>query len=58
MLPTLRSGQPLQLVVDGTGLKVFGEGEWGLVAYATARAVRPLMQQTLEIPNAMLSSSI
>lgn len=28
MLPTLRSGEPLHLVVDSTGLKVFGEGEW------------------------------
>jgi hypothetical protein len=28
MLPALRSGEPLHLVVDSTGLKVFGEGEW------------------------------
>src|SRR5471030_1876003 len=28
VLPTLRSGAPLHLVVDSTGLKVFGEGEW------------------------------
>jgi hypothetical protein len=28
VLPTLRSGEPLHLVVDSTGLKVFGEGEW------------------------------
>lgn len=27
VLPTLRSGEPLHLVVDSTGLKVFGEGE-------------------------------
>lgn len=27
MLPTLRSGEPLHLVVDSTGLNVFGEGE-------------------------------
>jgi hypothetical protein len=28
VLPTLRSGEPLHLVVDSTDLKVFGEGEW------------------------------
>jgi hypothetical protein len=28
VLPTLCSGEPLQLVVDSTGLNVFGEGEW------------------------------
>jgi len=28
VLPALRTGQPLHLVVDSTGLKVFGEGEW------------------------------
>jgi hypothetical protein len=28
VLPTWRSGEPLHLVVDSTGLKVFGEGEW------------------------------
>ena len=28
ILPALRSGEPLHLVVDSTGLKVFGEGEW------------------------------
>lgn len=28
VLPALRSGEPLHLVVDSTGLKVFGEGEW------------------------------
>lgn len=28
VLPTLRSGEALHLVVDSTGLKVFGEGEW------------------------------
>lgn len=28
VLPVLRSGEPLHLVVDSTGLKVFGEGEW------------------------------
>lgn len=28
VLPSLRSGEPLHLVVDSTGLKVFGEGEW------------------------------
>ena len=28
MLPVLRSAEPLHQVVDSTGLKVFGEGEW------------------------------
>jgi hypothetical protein len=28
VLPTLCNGEPLHLVVDSTGLKVFGEGEW------------------------------
>lgn len=28
VLPVLRSGEPLHLVVDSTGLTVFGEGEW------------------------------
>jgi Transposase DDE domain len=28
LLPTLRSGEPLHLVVDSTGLKLYGEGEW------------------------------
>src|SRR5471030_3089131 len=28
VLPTLRSGEPLHLVVDSIGLKVFGEGKW------------------------------
>ena len=28
VLPTLRSGEPLHLVIDSIGLKVFGEGEW------------------------------
>ncbi|XHO07532.1 IS5 family transposase IS1420 (plasmid) [Ralstonia syzygii] len=28
VLPALRTGQSLHLVVDSTGLKVFGEGEW------------------------------
>lgn len=27
-LPRLRRGQPLHVVVDSTGVKVFGEGEW------------------------------
>ncbi|CAH2812279.1 MAG: Transposase, IS4 family [uncultured Caballeronia sp.] len=28
MLPALHSGEPLHLVVDSTGLKLYGEGEW------------------------------
>ncbi|TFE36715.1 IS5 family transposase [Paraburkholderia dipogonis] len=28
VLPALRSGEPLHLVVDSTGLKLYGEGEW------------------------------
>jgi Transposase DDE domain len=27
-LPSLHSGEPLHLVVDSTGLKLYGEGEW------------------------------
>jgi hypothetical protein len=27
-LPALRSGEPLHLVVDSTGVKLYGEGEW------------------------------
>lgn len=28
MLPAQRSDGPLHLVIDSTGVKVFGEGEW------------------------------
>ncbi|WP_454727782.1 MULTISPECIES: IS5 family transposase [Cupriavidus] len=28
VLPVVRSGEPLHLVVDSTGVKLFGEGEW------------------------------
>ncbi|CAD6514107.1 hypothetical protein LMG28727_00840 [Paraburkholderia kirstenboschensis] len=28
VLPALRSGKPLHLVVDSAGLKLYGEGEW------------------------------
>jgi hypothetical protein len=28
LLPALRSGEPLHLVLDSTGLKLYGEGEW------------------------------
>lgn len=28
VLPVLRSGEPLHLVADSTGLKLYGEGEW------------------------------
>jgi hypothetical protein len=28
MLPALRSGEPLHLLVDSTGVKLYGEGEW------------------------------
>ncbi|CAM2178647.1 hypothetical protein BO443_30034 [Burkholderia orbicola] len=27
-LPVIHSGEPLHLVVDSTGVKAFGEGEW------------------------------
>ncbi|KAF1008357.1 MAG: IS5 family transposase ISBam3 [Burkholderia gladioli] len=27
-LPILRDNEPIHLVVDSTGLKVYGEGEW------------------------------
>ncbi|MEX3592023.1 MAG: transposase, partial [Burkholderia sp.] len=27
-LPILRDKEPIHLVVDSTGLKVYGEGEW------------------------------
>ena len=30
VLPTKRSDQPMHLVVDSTGLKVYGEGEWNV----------------------------
>lgn len=28
VLPALRTGEPLHLVIDSTGLKLYGEGEW------------------------------
>jgi hypothetical protein len=37
VLPTLRSGEPLHLVVDSTGLKVFGEGEWKVGKYGYSK---------------------
>jgi hypothetical protein len=27
-LPISHTGEPLHLVIDGTGLKLYGEGEW------------------------------
>lgn len=37
VLPALRSGEPLHLVVDSTGLKVFGEGEWKVRKHGYAK---------------------
>lgn len=37
VLPTLRSGEALHLVVDSTGLKVFGEGEWKARKYGYSK---------------------
>jgi Transposase DDE domain len=39
LLPALRSGEPLHLVVDSTGLKRYGEGEWCIWQW-TRRPVR------------------
>jgi len=36
-LPVLRSGQALHLVVDSTGLKVFGEGEWKVRKHGSSK---------------------
>lgn len=36
-LPVLRSGEALHLVVDSTGLKVFGEGEWKVRKHGSSK---------------------
>lgn len=36
-LPRRRKGEPLHVVVDSTGLKVFGEGEWKVRQHGYAR---------------------
>jgi hypothetical protein len=36
-LPALHSGEPLHLVVDSTGLKVYGEGEWKVRKHGWSR---------------------
>ncbi|WP_438942577.1 transposase, partial [Ralstonia solanacearum] len=28
VLPALHTGEPVHMLLDSTGLKVFGEGEW------------------------------
>jgi hypothetical protein len=39
-LPVRRTCRPLHLVVDGTGLKLYGEGEWKVRAYGWTRRRR------------------
>lgn len=39
-LPVCRRAQPLHLVVDGTGLKLYGEGEWKVRQYGFGRRRR------------------
>lgn len=36
-LPRVRSGEPLHLVVDATGIKVYGEGEWKVRQHGYSR---------------------
>ena len=36
-LPRLKRGEPLHLVVDSTGIKVFGEGEWKVRQHGYSR---------------------
>lgn len=36
-LPVLRAGEALHLVVDSTGLKVFGEGEWKVRKHGSSK---------------------
>ncbi|KAF1010399.1 MAG: hypothetical protein E5299_01683 [Burkholderia gladioli] len=49
-LPILRDNEPIHLVVDSTGLKVYGEGEWkGGASTATrsrARGVKSISRST------------
>ncbi|KAF1012180.1 MAG: hypothetical protein E5299_01238 [Burkholderia gladioli] len=49
-LPILRDSEPIHLVVDSTGLKVYGEGEWkGDASTATrsgARNVKSISRST------------
>lgn len=40
--PALRSDKPVQLVVDSTGLKIFGEGDWLEQKHKTKRKRRSL----------------
>jgi Transposase DDE domain len=37
VLPRLRKSEPLHLVVDSTGIKVYGEGEWKVRAHGASR---------------------
>lgn len=63
VLPRLRSGEALHLVVDSTGCKVYGEGEWKVRVHGQSkrRTWRKLHlgvdEQTGEIVAAVLSSN-
>ena len=37
VLPTQRPNQPLHLVIDSTGLKVYGEGEWKVLKHGYSK---------------------
>ncbi len=62
-VPRLRRGQALHLVVDSTGCKVYGEGEWKVRTHGASkrRTWRKLHlgvdEQTGEIVAAVLSSN-
>ena len=62
VLPRLRSGAPMHLVVDSTGLKVYGEGEWkvrmhGYSKRRTWRKVHLAMDANTGMVQAVLMSS-
>ncbi|KAF1013132.1 MAG: hypothetical protein E5299_00981 [Burkholderia gladioli] len=48
-LPILRDNEPIHLVVNSSGLKVYGEGEWKVASTATrsdARGVKSISRST------------
>ncbi|KAF1011192.1 MAG: hypothetical protein E5299_01467 [Burkholderia gladioli] len=58
-LPILRDNEPIHLVVDSTGLKVYGEGEWKVASTATrsgARGVKSISRSTRIRVKCMLRS--
>jgi hypothetical protein len=63
VMPCLRTGEAIQLVVDSTGCKVYGEGEWNVRAHGKSkrRTWRKLHlgmdEKTGEIVAAVLSSN-